>query len=264
VETVLYRFTGGSDGAYPTGKLAFDHAGNVYGTTLAGGDFSCYYGCGVVYKLGLSGGGWTESVIHSFGQDDLQPEGVIADNAGNLYGTNQGTFTHPGTIYQLTPSEGGWTETALHIFDGYDGAGPNDLIFDPAGNLYGMTGAGGSHRGGTAFMLSPVPGGWTFNLLYNFLGGGTGWGNGGPSDGPVMDAAGNLYGSTIWEGDYQEGNVFKLAPSGSGWTYTSLKDFSGGTDGFAPGGLVFGANGNLYGPAAGGAYGYGFIWEITP
>lgn len=264
VETLLYRFTGGSDGAYPAGNLAFDRAGNIYGTTLGGGDFSCSLGCGVVYKLTPSG--WSETVIHRFGQNDMHPAGVIADNAGNIYGAGGATLNNPGTIYQLTSSESGWTETILHNFDGYDGAAPNTPMLDPGGNLYGTAEAGGSaNKGGTAFMLSPANGGWTFNLLYSFLGqGGTGWGYGGPSAGPVMDAAGNLYGTTGLEGAYWQGNIFKLAGSGGGWTYSSLKDFQGGADGSWPGGLVFDANGNLYGFADGGAYGYGFIFEITP
>jgi hypothetical protein len=85
-----------------------------------------------------------------------------------------------------------------------------------------------------------------------------------------MDAAGNLYGPTRYRGAYQQGNVFVLSPSEYGWTYTSLKDFTGGSDGGQPlGSLAFDANGNLYGTAATGGsgclpYHCGVIFEITP
>jgi uncharacterized repeat protein (TIGR03803 family) len=81
-----------------------------------------------------------------------------------------------------------------------------------------------------------------------------------------MDTAGNLYGTTNSSGAYLQGNVFKLAPSGGGWTFTSLHDFTGGNDGGNPwGNVILDANGNLYGTASsGGAYGAGVVWEITP
>jgi uncharacterized repeat protein (TIGR03803 family) len=81
-----------------------------------------------------------------------------------------------------------------------------------------------------------------------------------------MDAAGNLYGTTYWDGAYASGAVFKLTPSNGGWTYTSLHDFTGGSDGADPiSNVVFDANGNLYGTTSyGGAYNYGVVWEITP
>lgn len=66
-ETVLYSFTGGSDGGNPVGEIAFDSAGNLYGAATYGGDPSCDSGCGVVYKLTPSGSGWTQTVLHSFG-----------------------------------------------------------------------------------------------------------------------------------------------------------------------------------------------------
>jgi uncharacterized repeat protein (TIGR03803 family) len=266
-KTVLYRFTGGTDGASPSGNLAFDQAGNLYGATWGGGPGG-QYGSGVVFEITPSNGGWTESVLYNFrgGDDGQNPTGIVFDKAGNLYGTTSGSFTQPGTAYELTLSASGWTENILHHFDGYDGAGPTGLIFDQSGNLYGTTEAGGCCQGGVAFMLSPGTGGWTFNLLYNFTGGGSGWGFGGPSAKPVIDATGNLYGPTRYQGAYGAGNIFKLTPSGGGWTYTSIHDFTGGADGGQPfGDLIFGTNGNLYGTASGGgANGLGVVFEITP
>ena len=82
----------------------------------------------------------------------------------------------------------------------------------------------------------------------------------------IMDGAGNLYGTTKADGSHEFGNVFKLTPSRGGYTYTSLHDFTGGSDGATPiGGLAMDANGNLYGTTdAGGSVGDGVVFEITP
>ena len=88
----------------------------------------------------------------------------------------------------------------------------------------------------------------------------------GPFGTLVMDAAGNLYGTTRCDGAYHGGSVFKLTRSGNTWTYSSLHDFTGLADGGNPySSLVFDANGNIYGTASrGGAYSRGVIFEITP
>ncbi len=268
-ETVIYRFSGGSDGGSPRGAdLIFDHAGNLYGTTLFGGGGSCQDGCGTVFKLTRSGGNWTESVIHSFGQsgDGMIPwAGVIFDHAGNLYGTttNGGTYGQ-GTVYQLTPSGSGYTEQVLYSFHGpTDGGLPyGGVIMDSAGDLYGTTCCDGPSGGGTAFELNRSQG-WAFSVLATF-----------PVDGSegslVMDAAGNLYGTTFEGGGFGFGSVFKLTPSGGGWTYSLLHSFCAGgwpcSDGaFPPSGLAFDNAGNLYGTTAdGGATGGGVVFQITP
>ncbi len=130
---------------------------------------------------------------------------------------------------------------------------------DGSGNLYGTTTTGGSGSGGTVFELSPSNGNWTFTLLYSLSG------NGGSSANLTMAAAGNLYGTTVQDGAYGHGNVFKLTPSSGGWAYTSLHDFSG-SDGDSPyGDVMLDPNGSLYGTASeGGAYGYGVVFQITP
>ena len=274
-ETVLHRFTF-SDGGGPTGRIVFDRVGNLYGTTMFGGDV----GWGTVYELTPSHGDWTESVLYSFtgGNDGSEPfSGVIFDQADNLYGTTgSGGEQHCccggcGVVFQLTPSASGWTEKVLYSFqEGSDGADPaGGLIFDPSGNLYGSTIAAGDGGGGTVFMLSPSIGNWTFTTLYSFIGY-----NPGPFDSLTMDAAGNLYGTTAGDGAYGNGNVFKLTRSGSGWMYTSLYDFTGGSDGGRPvATVILAPNGNLYGTTQAGGRescidlnypGCGVIFEITP
>lgn len=261
-ETVLYRFTGASDGGIPGGDLTFDQSGNIYGSAGCCGTG----GGGVVYELRPSGDGWTEAVISSPSGASLAG-GVIFDRSGNLYGVGvNGEFDY-GAVYELSPSGPNWTEQTLYSFSaGSDGYVPTGgLIIDPAGNLYGTTVEGGSGRGGTVFQLMPANGGWAFNLIYGLSGTG-GYRFPGPWDKLGMDAAGNVYGTTFVDGAHGQGSVFKLTPSNGGWTYTSLHDFTGGSDGGNPiSNIVFDANGNLYGTATvGGAYGQGVVFEITP
>ncbi|MGO9516521.1 MAG: choice-of-anchor tandem repeat GloVer-containing protein [Candidatus Korobacteraceae bacterium] len=274
METVLYDLTGyPNDGGLPFfGDLLFDQAGNAYGTTYEGGgsDLCGGDGCGTVYQLTPSGSGWTEGVLHSFTgpPDGENPySGVIFDQAGKLYGTtSSGGTGGGGVVYQLTPSESGWTEKVLYNFQGGpDGAAPiAGLIFDQSGNLYGATFSGGGNGGGTVFKLTPSGGTWTYSALY-YLSGPPARVCG-PEGTLVMDGAGNLYGTTLCDGIYSFGSVFKLTPSGGSWSYTSLHDFTNGSDGRYPySNVAFDANGNLYGTAsAGGSQGFGVVWQITP
>ncbi len=257
-ETVLHAFTGGADGRNPTGPVVFDAEGNLYLTTTVGG----INNNGVVAEFTPGQGDWTENVLYSFtgGSDGGYPiGGVTFDHTGNIYGTagsSQGS-----QVFQLTLSNGVWTKNTLHQFEhGVNG----ELIFDPSGNLYGTT--GGGYDSSTVFMLSPAGAGWDYSVIYSFEGP-TGCG---PAAGVIMDAAGKLYGTTFCDGAYQRGSVFKLTPSGGGWTYTSLHDFTGGSDGGFPyDRLAFDVNRNLYGTASSGGTGCyyddcGVIFEITP
>ena len=271
-ETVLYRFNG-DVGQGAAGDLVFDHAGNIYGTAGTGGP-----GFGSVFELTPANGGWAISLLYTFnGPNGAVPEGgVIFDNQGNLYGTAQqgGALLQCGgsgcgTVYRLSPSGNGWSGTVLYTFQSfqdYVGAWPSaGLIFDQAGNLYGTTSTS-FNAGGTVFMMSPANGGWPLTVLYDLPGLGQVWVPEGPVASLLMDAAGNLYGTTLYGGAYDYGSVFKLSPSGGGWTYTSLHDFTCCSDGVDPrSNVVVDANGNLYGTAqGGGAYGWGVVWEITP
>jgi uncharacterized repeat protein (TIGR03803 family) len=281
-ESVLYTFTGASDGANPWGKVTFDQSGNLYGTAEFGGNPTCVLtssGCGTVFKLAPSGGSWTQSVLYSFtnGSDGSRPyAGLTFDTSGNLYGTNfygagtgcTGVFQSPGcgTVFKLTPAGLGWVESTVYAFQGGSDGGfsQTGVIVDQSGNLYTATTSFGSGNTGTVVELSPSSGSWTFNLLASFSG--AIFQQGGPRENLVMDLAGNLYGTTNSAGKYGYGAVFKLTRSGSTWTYTSLHDFTGSSYGFNPvSNIVFDASGNLYGTTTyGGTKGKGVVWKIKP
>jgi uncharacterized repeat protein (TIGR03803 family) len=269
-ETVLYNFTGGSDGSTALAPLISDSSGNLYGTTEYGGA----YANGTVFELTpQAGGSWTETVLHSFGNgsDARNPwDGVIFDALGNLYGTTYSGGTYKfGTVFELSPQAGGgWTETVLHNFKAGDGQQPTgSLIFDNAGNLYGTTGQGGAFGEGVVFKLSPQPGGtWTETVLHSF--------NPSGPDGQVptctliFDTAGNLYGTTGYGGTFGHGTVFELSPNSSGgWTEKRLANFSnsGNSPYYPTAGLVFDAAGNLYTTTFyGGFYSDGTVVELSP
>jgi uncharacterized repeat protein (TIGR03803 family) len=268
-ETVLANFYG-YYGIGPSGPLTFDASGNIYGTTQLGGDFNpvgCReFGCGIVYEL-IKSQNWAINNLYSFLEDGdgANPYGgVILDQAGDLYGTVPGD-----NIFELTPSGGSWTFNVIATLGGNDGDEPYaGLIWDSAGNLYGAAADGGSGDGGTVFQLSPSGGGWNANLLASLSGSGGLYA--GPMDGLLMDSAGNLYDTAEFDGAFGCGSVFKLTPSGGGYTFTSLHDFTCGSDGANPyGTLTMDASGNLYGTAAYGAdmgcsLGCGVVFKITP
>ena len=268
-ETVLYLFASQAQGAHPQGQLATDKAGNLYGTTYAGGAA----GRGVVFKLirpATAAGAWTEQVLYSFraGIDGAKPvAGVSFDTAGNLYGTTSagGTYGH-GTVFELTPSTSGWRETILHSFAMQsDGGIPYaGVVVDTSGNVYGAVtdgGGGGSNGGGTVFELTPSSLGWSFKVLCRL----PGWGISG-SFRNLLLVSGNIYATTHCDGGPNAGTVFELTPAGSTWTYKSLHVFNGGNDGlYSFSSPVLDAQGNLYGTTQqGGAYGNGVIFKITP
>ena len=265
-ETVLYSFTGLSDGGLPEGDLIFDRAGNLYGTASVGGSGSCSGGCGVVFQLTPAHGGWTYTVLYSFTSlaDGALPEsGVILDQSGNIYGTTVAGGAHTmGTVFELTKTGATWTKSTLHDFQGgSDGEFPQaGLVFDPAGNLYGFASLGGDHNNGTAFELQPSADGWNYSVIFSF-----GQEVADPVATPTLDSAGNLYGAAFGGGAHGPGGIFKLTFSGGTWDYIPLHYFTG-LDGQYPFGSVrFDSEGNLYGTASGGGTsGDGVVFEITP
>lgn len=259
-ETILHSFDGG-DGSGPVGALVFDAQGNLYGATNAGSGLNG----GAVYQLNASGG-WREQVL--FIPYGYPGSGVAMSQAGDLFGSAFIGTSGPGAIYQLTRSGVNWIGTFIYNFTGgSDGAYPvAGVILDQAGNIYGATTSGGSGHGGTVFKLSPSNGGWTFDLLYSFTRAQNGFVIVGPVGNLVLDAAGNLYGTTFSDGQFGYGAVFKLTPTSSGWIYTSLHDFTNGSDGSYPySNLVFDSSGNIYGTASsGGSFGNGVVFKLTP
>ncbi len=161
-ETVLYTFTGGSDGREPYARLRFDAAGNLYGTTLLGGNINsvCSTGCGTVFKLTHASSGWTENVLYAFtgAADGASPyAGLASDSAGNLYGTAYAlALLQAASSSSSSPGSSGWTENVLHAFRGaHDGKySYGDIILDAAGNLYGTAFQGGTQGYGVVFELS--------------------------------------------------------------------------------------------------------------
>ncbi len=261
-ETVLYSFGGQSDGANPESGLAMDAAGNLYGTTSAGGT----KGYGIVFVLAPVGATWTESVLYSFGtgtDGQVPVGGVSLDAAGNLYGTASagGSYGY-GTVFELVKASG-WKENILHNFqNANDGAVPYaGLIADQSGNFYGAATEGGANGGGTIYELTPSNGSWNFSVVYSV----PGWGISGSFRNVVIDASGNLYGTTHCDGNDNAGTVYKLTPSGGSWTYNLLYTFTGGTDGLYSFSNLTLNQGKLYGTTKyGGTKNNGVIFSVTP
>jgi uncharacterized repeat protein (TIGR03803 family) len=241
-ESVLYSFLAYPDGNSPQAGLVFDKAGNLYGTTQQGGSGCPNQGCGAVFELSPSGGGWSESILYSFNDfpDGGFPVGKLAfDSAGNLYGaTHQGgvyycpqIFDGCGTAFMLTPSAVGWTKRTIWNFTGGDdGAQPNGVIIHNSA-LYGTTSSGGGFHVGTVFELERAIGNATLHVVHTFTGG---------NDGGIPGAnllAGNfaIYGTTQFGGHDQFGTVFQLLPTENGdWKEAVLYNFTGGSDGSYP------------------------------
>lgn len=251
-ETILYSFTGSTDGDQPQSRLVQDTAGNLYGTTVMGGVSNC----GTIFKIDTAG---TQSVLHSFacGADGQYPySGLNRDAAGNLYGTTGGDgFATYGTVFKLDTSG---HETVLYSFNGgADGSQPMGPVNpDTAGNLYGTTYSGGSGDG-TVFKLDKNG---DETVLYSFAGGADG---ANPLGGLVRDKSGNLYGTTEKGGVSNSGTVFKVDSSDR---ETVLHSFSKtGKDGKYPEtGLVKDKKGNLYGTTYLGGTGVGIVFKLAP
>ena len=254
----LWAFTCGSDGKNPHGGLTFDKAGNLYGTTVAGGDggFCTGDGCGVVFRLGVRG---SLRPIYAFtGKLDGFGPGspVVFDAAGNIYGTAPDGGEHKmGVVYRLSFHRDHWVQTVIHAFTGKsDGAvgslGP--LLVDAAGDLFGVTELGGKFGAGVAFKMTPGTGGtFTFTTIHTFKGTPDA---GSPYGGLIPDSAGNLYGTTYFGGTNGAGSVYELTPQSTGrYSERVLYSFQGGSDGDLPTStLIFDAAGDLFGTTSSG------------
>lgn len=259
--TTLYSFTGSSGGIGPFAGVVLDPAGNVYGTTVEGGEPNCGApgGCGVVYKINHDR---SETVYSFSGPDGQWPyTPVIRDSQGNIYGTTYtGGSGNWGAVFKIDPAG---KETVLYSFGGgADGCFPfQGLVVDETGNLYGTTaGCGLGELGyGTIFKVDKAG---NFINLHIFTRESSDGGN--PHYGHLLlDKGGNLYGVTLWGGAYGEGVVYKLSTNG---TFTVLHSFAGGaSDGCNPyGSVAQDEGGNLYGTTSGCAsHNYGNIWRVS-
>jgi uncharacterized repeat protein (TIGR03803 family) len=265
-ESVIYAFSG-PDGSNPRASLASDAAGNLYGTTLAGGT----YRMGTVFQLTPnSDGSWTERVLHQFtgGKDGGYLNGRLSlDATGALYGTADSGGACPGcgVVFKLIlNADGSWSEQVLHAFTGgKDGSNPDGgVIFDAGGSLYGTTHYGGAYWTGTVFRLVPnADGSWTEHVLHWFTGGKDG---GQPLTDLIMDAEGVLYGTTTNGGSYQNGTAFRLTHTASGWSERVLWSFRGHPGKTPCAGLFLDGVGNLFGTTRGDYTStFGTVFEIT-
>ncbi len=253
-EKTLHNFSylSQTDGYFPEAGLVFDAAGNLYGTTADGGTGQDLEGGGTVFELTPAGATWNEKVIYNFGGGSpngyLIKGSVVIDSKGNLYGTaNSGGngFGLDGTLFELSPAAGGaWTFNVLHSFGAYetDGINPGaSLVFSSAGNLYGTTSGGGANNYGTVFELTPeTGGGWLESVVHSFNLSSTDGAN--PYASLILDAAGNLYGTTAYGGSHggsvgglTGGTVFEIqtAVAKTGTTTTLVSSLNPSTYGQA-------------------------------
>jgi uncharacterized repeat protein (TIGR03803 family) len=271
-ESVLYTLGWQDCGHLNCQGVSFDSTGHLYGMTKNGG-----YGNGTIFRLSqVSSRNWREVVVHVFrgGADGSAGNGLLAfDASRNVYGTtDDGGSNHLGDVFKVTAGVG-FLPVLYSFRGGTDGVSPSaGVVFDSAGNLYGVTAAGGTAGAGTVYKLTPnSDGSWSESVLYSFQGGSDA---AGPNSTLNFDTAGNLYGSA-GGGAYGHGAIFRLMPSSGGqWTESVVYSFTGGLDGDGPsGGLIFDNAGNLYGTTIhGGAYPTcndepycgGVAYELTP
>lgn len=279
---VIYKFTGGNDGAEATGALSTDGT-RLFGTTVGNG-FTSY---GSVFYLEKVSGVWTISYYTFSYPSELEPgPGILIGADGNLYGTTYGgggTYYSLGEVFQLIPpynNGGSWTLNRLYAFQGgTDGSNPMGALITDGTNLYGVT--SGDYNSicspvcnyGTVFMITNSTGTWVETPIYNFTGGTDGLG---PWTGLTFDSSGNLYGVTEYGGNLSCtfstvasgcGVVFELTNSGGTWTESVLHAFAGGSEGSGPGGPLYVGPNNIYGITGQGVGylgedGYGTIFKI--
>jgi len=253
--SVLYSFSGGTDGKDANRGLDLDTSGNLFGTTFNGGSTNH----GTLFELSTSG---VLTVLHNFGlgNDGYYPmQGLVRTGQGVFFGaTQQGTPNNDGNIFELAANG---TYTVLHSFlSGADGHCPfSGVTRDQHGNIYGTTWGGGVGGDPTGSVWKINSKG-VFSTLYVFQNATDGeW----PTEAPVIDKTGNIYGTTHTQnGKGFAGAVWKIDAKGN---FSVLHALNGASDGSMPNApLVIGSDGNLYGTASQGALGFGTLFQVTP
>jgi len=263
-ETVLHTFGNPTGyGIYPQGGVIMDSKGDLYGTTS-----SYYYEgteiLGVAYELSPSAEGWTEPPpLYSLPYSDVLNPGLVIGLHGYLYGTST------NTVFRLSPNgQGGWAHKVIHTFTGAPkdaGGSSAPLVVDAAGNLYGVSGGGGSKDDGAIYKLTPrKSGGWNERLLHSFTS---------PeiccygSASLVLDGTGDLYGTTYYGGVSGYGTVYELVAATN--KLKTIFSFNEKDGAYPLAGLIFSPAGNLYGTTSAGGwlgteYGGGTVFELNP
>ena len=259
-ETLLYSFcpaapscTDGQNPAYS--YIMFDSQGNLYGTAYNGGA----HGLGAVFELSPSGPNWIETVLYSFANapDGANPiNGLIMDKAGNLYGTTfaGGAAGGNGTVFEMVPSAGGWTEQPIYAINS-NGAG---LTMDALGNIFGATYS-------TLFeLVANGSGGFNPRVIYTFVPASASKQGSDPVGTPVLDSAGNIYGTTLSGGSNGFGVAYKLVRGTKSYTEKILANFGAKLGENPAATVVFDSAGNIYGTTKqGGQKGAGTVYELV-
>jgi uncharacterized repeat protein (TIGR03803 family) len=257
----------GMNGSTPEGSLIVDANGDLFGTTESGGT----NGHGTVFEIAETAGGYastpTTLVNFSYTNEGYPLGGLVIDTAGDLFGTTaSGGANYDGTVFEIVKTAGGYasTPTVLLSFNGANGQDPQaGLIIDANGDLFGTTAYGGANNDGTVFEIAKTAGGYasTPTVLLSFNGA-----NGqDPQAGLIMDANGDLFGTTYSGGANNDGTVFEIAKTAGGYasTPTVLVNFNGADGRQTEASLIVNAAGDLFGTTGGGAYGDGAVFEIA-
>ena len=260
--TTLHKFDTATDGAQPNDMLAADPLGNVYGTTQIGGKYSG----GTIYKF--TPATRTLTVLHAFdaalGDGSGPLQGLVRSGTGALYGAAaSGAISTNGSVFEINPL--GVYATRYRFKSGGDGHCPfSGVAVDGSDTVYGtVVGSGfGGDPNGAVWKLSPHG---KLTPLYVFKDAGDGEY---PTQAPIVDAAGNVYGTMITKNESEyAGAVWKIDPAG---TFSIIHQFAGKADGFGPNGpLMIDTDGNLYGTTQSGGGtaarpGYGTLFRVTP
>ena len=268
----LYSFcaqSGCADGQEPSAGLVADAAGNLYGTTLFGGDA----GVGVVFELVRKGQKYRYKRLYSFcaqsgcadGSD--AEAGLIIDTAGNLYGaTMAGGPNDGGVVYELKARHGAWTYSVLYAFcalsDCTDGREPqaglsyagkeSGLAYDGSSALYGTASQAGANKQGTAFALTPGAPLWSEQVLYAFCAQ-PGCADGADPTAPLtVDGSGHLFGTTYFGGGANMGTLFEIAGTAETVLHSFCSSANCSDGAFPEAGVHLDGAGNLYGTTFGG------------